>query len=63
MNVLELVLKYENVFEDYIKYSQNKDNKNRKSAFFVKKCNEVQALLNDFMPEEVYNEDIKRFII
>ena len=46
MNVLELVLKYENVFEDYIKYSQNKDNKNRKSAFFVKKCNEVQALLD-----------------
>ena len=56
MEVLFNVIKYENIFEDYIKFS--KDNKHKTSAFLNKKCSEVQELLDNYNPEEQANNPI-----
>ena len=56
MEVLYNVIKYENIFEDYIKFS--KDNKHKTSAFLNKKCSEVQELLDNYNPEEQANNPV-----
>ena len=60
MTVLSKILQYENIFEDYIKFA--KENRDKQSAFLIKKCNEVQLILNDYNPEEANNDYIRAFI-
>lgn len=60
MVVISKILQYENIFEDYIKFA--KENRGKQSAFLIKKCNEVQFILNDYDLREANNDYIRDFI-